>query len=210
MATPAISILDGVGTSRSLAMMQDASSNFIPSYTLDNARATYRASASRAATITTTAKTLLTVTGSATKTVRISKIGIWISAATAAEFVLVLQRVSAIGTGGTVVSPTVAKLDTASATATAVVSHYTTGAQSQGTAVGGPINAIDFVQNVTTTAPTFLGSPPIVMLFPEMSAFNGQNIVLRGIADILEVQNVGATGTTPATSYFVEWSEDAS
>lgn len=210
MAQPTVTVLNSTNASTAMLTFQDASSNNIPAVTLDNSRPTYRAAAARVVTITTSAKTLVTVTGSATKTVRISRIGIWITAGTAAEFVLSLQRVSAIGSGGTVVSPTVAKLDTGSAAATAVVSHYTTGAQSQGTAVGGLINALSFSQTVTTSAPTFLGSPPTVMMWPEMSSVGGQAIVLRGIADILEIQNLGGTGTTPATSYFVEWSEDGS
>ena len=37
-----------------------------------------------------------------------------------------LQRVTSQGAGGTTVSPTIAKLDSNSAAATAVVSHYTT------------------------------------------------------------------------------------
>lgn len=210
MALSTLVVRDGNNAAQNIPAMADLAGNLVAMSSLDSSRQTYRASAARAATITTTAKTILTVTGSATKTVRIQKIGMYVTAGTAAEFVLQLQRVSAIGTGGTVVSPTVAKLDTGTATATAVVSHYTTGAQSQGTAVGGPITSIGFNQAVTTSAPTFLGQSPFIWLFPECGVLSGQALVLRGVADILEVQNVGAMGTTPATSYFVEWVEDAS
>jgi hypothetical protein len=208
MAFTPLAVKDGNGAAQSTGAFQDAASVSYPNVSLDSNRAYYRASAASTAIITTAGKTLMTVTGSATKTVRITRIGLYFSAATAAEAVVQLQRVSAIGTGGTGVAPTVAKLDTNSAAATAVVTHFTTGAQSTGVAVGGPITTISINEAVTTTAPTFFGQP-VTLIWPELGV-PGQSIVLRGIADILELQNPVAVGTTPKLSYFVEWIEDNS
>jgi hypothetical protein len=91
-----------------------------------------------------------------------------------------------------------------------VVTHYTTGAQSQGTGVGGPITSLAFSQAVTTTAPTFLGDQHMLWAFPETGGLGGSAIVLRGATDFLELQTFTAIGTTPALSYMVEWTEDNS
>jgi len=209
MAQGTLTVRDGNNTAQTVATFPDLAGNIYSGVSLDSSRQTYRASAASAAVITTAAGTLISIQGSATKTIRIKRIGITLTAATPAQCVLQLQRTSALGAGGTTVSPTVAKLDTNSAAATAVVSHYTTVKQTNGTAVGGPLSTTGINSAVTTTAPTFLGAP-FQFLFPESGMKDGQAIVLRGVADFLEVQNPVAIGTTPALSYFVEWEEDAS
>lgn len=181
--------------------------------TLDSAKATYRA----AAVFTPYATgplTLFQIQGSATKTVRVKRIGVAPTTATAAASISgYLQRTSTAGTGGTGVAPTVAKLDTSSGAASAVVTHYTTAAQSVGTvtSMGGPLS--QFVVGVPiVSVPTVSILNQMQMIFPELGAPGGQAIVLRGVAEFLAVIN-----TTPANfanavslSYFVEWEEDAS
>lgn len=216
MALVPLVIRDGNGAAQSQEMFQGGNAaasglgNNIPVHSLDTTRTTYRASAFNAAVITTATKTILNIQGSSTKTVRIQRICFTITAATAAQCVVQLQRTSTQGTGGTAVAPTIAKNDSASVAATAVVQHFTTGAQSQGTGVGGPITSIAFSQAVTTTAPTFLGDQHILYAFPENGMLGGQGLVLRGTADFLELQTATAIGTTPALSYVVEWVEDNS
>jgi hypothetical protein len=216
MALVPTSILSSTNATVNMEALQGATGNQVPVVALDSTRITYRASAANAAVITTTTKTILSITGSATKTVRIQRIGFTITAATAAQCVVQLQRTSALGTGGTAVSPSPALLDRGAgatyAAATAVVSHYTTGAQSQGTAtgLGGPISSIAFSQQVTTTAPTFLGDQHMLFAFPENGMLGGSALVLRGASDFIELQTFTAIGTTPSLSYFVEWCEDNS
>ena len=212
MALVPLVLRDGNNAAQNQEMFQGlaGAGNNIPVVSLDTTRNTYRASAANAAVITTTTKTILNIQGSATKTVRIQRIGFTISAATAAQCTVQLQRTSTQGAGGTAVAPTVAKLDTNAAAATAVVQHFTTGAQAQGTGVGGPITSISFSQQVTTTAPTFLGDQHMLWAFPENGMLGGQALVLRGTADFIELQTFTAIGTTPALSYMVEWIEDNS
>lgn len=209
MATPTFNILDGGGTARAMAFLQDATSNFLPSSTVDNAQATYRAAANFTPQAT-AAVTMITITGSASKTIRIKRIGISGVSTGSGQQILALQRTSALGAGGTLVAPTVAKLDTNSAAASAVVNHWTTTLKAAGTPVGGPMNAQN-IQTVVTAVP--ITSPgPTQFMFPENGIPTGQSIVLRGVADILEVQNIGAANLAAGTvlAYFVEWVEDAS
>jgi len=208
MALSTITARDGNNAAVTVAAQADLAGNLMPMNSLDSSKQTYRAAAAGTAVITTTGGTLATITGSATKTVRIKKIGFCLTAGTPVQCTLQLRRVSAIGTGGTVVSPTVAKLDTNSAAATAVVSHYTSVQQTQGTGVGGPLVVVGVSEILTTTISTVQIMNQY--LFPDNGVPIGQAIVLRGVADILEIQNNTAIGTTPAFSYFVEWEEDAS
>lgn len=179
--------------------------------TTDSAKPTYRA----AAVFTPYATgplTLFNIQGSDTKTVRVTRIGVAPTTATAAASISgYLQRTSTAGTGGTGVNPTVAKLDTNSAAATAVVTHYTTAAQSVGTttSMGGPLS--QFVVGVPiVSVPTVTLPSAMQMIFPEYGAVAGQAIVLRGSGQFLNVIN-----TTPANfanavsmSYFIEWVEE--
>lgn len=209
MAFTPVSVKDGNGSAQSMANFQDASGNNQPVISLDSQRATYRASANFTPTAT-AAVTVLSIQGSATKTVRIKRILLSGVSTALSSSTLQLQRTSALGAGGTIVSPTVAKLDTGSAAATAVVSHYTSTAKAAGTGVGGPITTWQqFTTTVTTPTVAWAESQ---MPFPEKGAPIGQAIVLRGTADFLEIQNVTPANLGAGTvyAYTVEWEEDAS
>lgn len=212
VTTTSLAIKDGNNAAQSLTTLTDPAGLERYAVSLDTPGvAAYRVAVASAAVITTTTKTLVTIQGSATKTVRIKKFGISLTAATAAQCVVILARTTGIGSGGTVVTPTVAKMDSGTvAAATAVVTHYTTGAQSQG-AGGTQLAVTQVMENVTTTAPGSGASGPYFqLLFPEGGGVFGQSIVLRGTSDYLELWNATAIGTTPALSYMVEWEEDAS
>lgn len=209
MPVPSLTVRDGNNAAQTVSALADLAGNFSYSVTQDNGRQTYRAGANFTPQPT-AAVTMITITGSATKTVRIQRIGIAGVSTGSGQQILALQRTSALGAGGTLVAPTVAKLDTASAAATAVVNHWTTTLKAAGTPVGGPISVVN-VQTTVTAIP--VTSPGLTQLmFPELGVPLGQNIVLRGVADILEVQNIGAANLAAGTvyAYFVEWSEDAS
>jgi hypothetical protein len=209
MAYAPVTILDGNSASKSMGAFQDANSVNYPSMTLDTQIPTYRAGALFTPTAT-AAVTVITVQGSATKTVRITRIGVSYVATDEAGCILSLQRASALGAGGTQVSPTVAELDTSTAAATAVVSHWTSTAKAAGTGVGGPISTqIVCGQLVALTA--HVHSVQMATLFPENS-WGGQAIVLRGTSDYLEINNLLPTNLSAGTqlAYFVEWREDAS
>ena len=200
---------DGNNAAQSMGAFQDASSVNFPAVNLDSTIPTYRAAANFTPQAT-GAVTVLSIQGSASKTIRIKRIGLSGVSTANGQNVYSLQRTSALGAGGTTVTPTIAKLDTNSAAATAVVQHYTTSLKAAGTAVGGPISTAN-VQTGVTAVPTVPVAPQ-QLLFPEAGVPAGQSIVLRGTADFLEAQNLAAANLAAGTvlCYFVEWTEDAS
>lgn len=208
MAMSAVTVLNGNSASTSMAAWQDASSVNYPVFSLDSAIPHYRASATFTPFVT-AALTIIKLTGSATKTVHVSRILVGGTATGMAAPIFKLIRVSAIGAGGTAVSPTVAKLDTGAAAATAVATHYTTAANAADTTSEGSLSHAIVGMSITAV-PTTNWSEQLV-LFPERggSALGGQTIVLRGTSEILAVTNVSpanmAAGT--AVTYAIEWSE---
>lgn len=209
MAITPIIVRDGNNAAQSISALQDPSGYNASMVSLDTGRATYRAAANFTPQAT-AAVTLITIQGSATKTVRVKRIGVGGVSTANGQSVYQLLKTSALGAGGTAVAPTPTPLDSASAAATAVVQHYTTTLKATGTAIGGPLTTAN-VQTGVTAVPT-VQTPPHTILFPEAGAPIGQAIVLRGAAQYLEVQNVAAANLAAGTvlCYFVEWEEDAS
>jgi hypothetical protein len=210
-----LAIRDGNNAAANQEMLQGGSGpgNNIPVMSLDSTRVTYRASANFTPTAT-AAVTMITVTGSATRTVRIKRILIGGVSTAVSQSIFILQRTSALGAGGTAVAPTIALLDrgaaAAYAAATAVVNHYTTTLKATGTVVGGPISTWNQQTGVVTT-PATLGLGFLQPVFPENGA-GGSAIVLRGATDYLEVQNSTPAnlGAGTVLCYVVEFEEDLS
>lgn len=209
VTTTSLAVKDATSTSQSLSTFTDPAGLERYSMALDApGEAVYRASANFTPTAT-GAVTLISIQGSATKTVRIRRILIGGVSTANAQSIYVLQRTTVLGSGGTTVSPTIAKVDSGTvASATAVVSHYTTTLKAAGTG-SGPLATFQVFTNVVTT-PTV--TPIQVMAFPELGAPVGQSIVLRGTGDYLEIQNLTPTNLSTATVLFytVEWAEDGS
>ena len=151
--------------------------------------------------------TLAVIQGSASKTVRVKRVGLSIQGGTTQSNSIQLQRTSAAGSGGTSNVITAAKMDTNSPAATCVVTHFSTASRTIGTANGGPLTSVNIL-NLTGTTPTF--SIVDQMLFPELGSPMGQSIVLRGTSDFLEIQTVAALPAGVTCNLFVEWVEDAS
>lgn len=206
--TPVIA-RDGNNAAQSMAAFQDLANVNYPAVSLDSNQQVYRASASFTPQAT-AAVTVISIAGSASKTVRIRRILLGGSATALSSTLFILQRSSALGAGGTAVPPTVAKLDTQSATAVALVNHYTTTLKAAGTGVGGPLSSFQLFQTTVTT-PTVAYAEPL-LCFPERGAQGGQSIVLRGAADFLEIQNAngGNLAAGSILQYMIEWVEDAS
>lgn len=211
MAMSTLTIKDGNNASQSMAQSADPAGTYRPMVDLDNRGvAAYRASANFTPQAT-AAVTMITVKGSATKTVRIKKLGISGVSTAVSQSILKLTRTTALGAGGTEVNPTVGKLDSGSAAATAVVAHWTTTAKALGTTSEGPLSMQNIQTGVVTT-PATLALGGVQWLFPENGVLAGQAIVLRGTAEFLEVSNVTPANLGAGTvyTYFVEWEEDAS
>lgn len=213
MALSTLAVADANNAAQTVSQMADLAGNLIPSHTLDNARQTYRTSA-LFTPFATAPVTYISIVGSATKTVRVSRIGLWMVATANASVGLTLARGTALGTGGTAVTPTVTKLDTASAASTAVVKHYTTAAQSAATGSTN-LSTMNLTGNLVAETVQIFAPAAFSIFFPE-GGIGGQNLVVRGTGDIIEVQvNLGQSGGAngpPAmqVGYFVEWAEDAS
>jgi hypothetical protein len=210
MPTQTVVVADKFANPQGMTVFHDGGGNVMPAVTFDSSKATYRFSASFTPLVT-SAVTLFSIQGSATKTVRVRRIFVGGTSTTnPGSSNYALYRVSALGSGGTGVNPTAAKLDTNDAAATAVVTHYTTAAQSSGTKVGGPITSLS-IGTSTITLPT-TGPVPFYSVFPEGGIPAGKAIVLRGTGDYLEFQNANA-GSLPAGTvlqYVVELEEDDS
>lgn len=210
VTTTSVAVKDGNGVTQTLATITDPANLQRSVISTDDAgSAFYRASATFTPLVT-SAVTLLQIKGSATKTVRIKRVQVTGVSTANASVVLQLLRTTTTGTGGTAVTPTIGKNDSGTvAAATAVVTHFTTAAQTSGTASGGPLSTFRFYSSVVTT-PTV--QPAVSTVFPEAGAPVGQAIVLRGAADFVELQLVGGGNLSAATvlDYTVEWTEDAS
>src|SRR3990167_5056120 len=157
LAPLVISNANGTATNQEMLQGVSGSGNNIPVVSLDSTRVTYRASANFTPQPT-AAITIISVTGSATRTVRIKRIFMGGGSTAVSISTYQLLRTSVLGAGGTTVTPTVAFLDRGAAAgyaaATAVVSHYTTTLKATGTAIGGPISIRQVGTNVVTTPAT--------------------------------------------------------
>lgn len=208
MAFTPLVVRDGSNNVQNIQALADLSGNLSPMHSLDSNGQVYRA----AATFTpqaTAAVTVLSIQGSASKAVRVRRVMIGGTSTANATVQFGLQRTSALGAGGTVVAPTIGKNDSQSATATAVVQHYTTTLKAAGTPVGGSLSQFNLYTSVVTT-PTL--APALIMAFPEAGVTIGQGLILRGAADFIELQNLNAGNLSAATilTYVIEWVEDAS
>lgn len=152
---------------------------------------------------------IFTITGSATKTIRVTHIEITAtttSATPAALDVLLLKR-STADTGGTSTgSPTPVPHDSANAAVSATVLAYTAN-PTTGTLVGTAIRNQKFFQTLATyTATDFPAKDSLTWDFGNRP---GQAIVLRGIGDVLAINLNGVTATATASfNIALEWTEE--
>lgn len=208
MAMSPVTILNGNSASASMSAWQDASSVNYPVFSQDTAIPHYRASANFTPTAT-AALTVASLKGSASKTVHVTRVCLGGVSTALSVSVWKLIRVSALGAGGTVVTPTVAKLDTAAGAATAVAEVYTTTAKVADTTAEGPLcHANVFTSTVTTPTVAMLEQ---CILFPERgsTSMSNQSIVLRGVSEFLAITNVAPAnlGAGTVLNVTIEWAE---
>ena len=161
---------------------------------------TYRVGIVAFTPITSATAPFVSVTGSASKTVRILRIGISISAATGTACDIQMRRYSALS-GGTAntQAANVAKMDTNNAAQTAVVNQWSAAAT---TATNAGI--LQSVRYEIVTAAVSVIPGYMVWTFGDI---NGQGCVVRGTSDFVGVM-ASAVGTTPLADCWVEWSEE--
>jgi hypothetical protein len=169
----------------------------VTSAPLDGSKASY----SMAATVTlaATATDVFTITGSASKTIRITQIQVSGIATTAISPIVVLAKRSTANTAGTSTAMTAVPHDSSSAAATATGLAYTAN-PTLGNLVGN-IRSDRIVFPLTTVA----GSGPQIWTFGERPS---QAIVLRGTSQVLAVNLSSTTVTGGSISCDIEWTEE--
>jgi hypothetical protein len=161
---------------------------------------TYRCSVASTPIVSASFSPTFSVTGSATKTVRINRIRLSCTAATGTVASFFMYRYSALS-GGTAVSQSnlICKMDINNAANTAVVNFWTVAATTV-TPAGSPTSDRYEIVTPAVTVPV----PYIEWLFGDN---HGQELVLRGTSDFIGVC-VSVVGTTPTLQIMVEWTEE--
>lgn len=157
-----------------------------------------------AATLNLTPATLatdvLTLFGSATKAIKILRIGISGVQTNAGQVTAQLIKRSATNTGGTSSAPTPTPHDSADAVATATVKAYTANPTALGTAVGTIRTARLGLPSVTSAT----SSSFIEWTFGDIPE---KSIILRGIAEGIAINLGGVTLTGGSLDVYITWAE---
>lgn len=169
--------------------------NSIPN---DGIKATYSASVTNLST-SLLATDIFTITGSATKTVRITQILITGTRTTSQNNDFVFIKRSTANTGGTSTTLTSVPYDSTSAAGTAVVRAYTAN-PTLGTAIGTMISTNLFLNATASGA-----SDRAAFTFGNRPA---QAIVLRGTSEVLAINLAGVTIATPSLDITIEYTEE--
>lgn len=161
-------------------------------------RPTYSASATNVVSAS-LATDILTVQGSASKVIRITKVSIDGLATTGGNFTVNLIKRSAANTAGTSSVLTNVPHDSTNAAATATVRFYTANPSALGASVGTVRSTRVFISGGATTA-----SREDVQFFGDLA----QAVVLRGTSEFLCMNLNGVTINSPLLNIWVEWTEE--
>lgn len=171
----------------------------------DGGKPTYRASAFAQTWYSTAAAVIVEIQGSATKTIRVKQILLWLAGNTGKFYSdLTLIRAGGLSASGTPTAATIGKHDTFDPTATAVINYYTAAATvgTGNATIGGTV-----MYGGVSTA-TFIGAPPAGWNFTRSQ---DKALILRGTTDVIQVFNNTLTFTgSPVYGFEVEWEEDNS
>lgn len=162
---------------------------------MDGNKASYSASVTGAAGVV---GDTLTLTGSATKTIRVTRLSLTGIATAATDLDIQVIKRSTADTAGTSSGVTACPHDSANSAASATALLYTV-APTPGTPVGTPIRAAKVFAATAATAP----------VIQSWDFGNGpkQGIVLRGIAQVIAV-NFSAALTGGSFDIDIEWTEE--
>lgn len=142
---------------------------------------------------------IFTITGSATKTVRITELTSQCTETTAGVVAVQLLKRSAANTGGTSTTPTVVPHDSTSPAGTATVRAYTANPSGLGALVG----------LVRATRETWLAPASVASASRNPFTFyNGLSVVLRGTSEVLAVNLNGVTVTGGTCALWATWTEE--
>lgn len=183
--------------------------SLVASMPIDSVKWTYSAS-KNGIVPGTSATDIFTITGSASKIIRVLYVEIWATstAATAAAIDVLLIKRNVADTGGTTTgSPTPTPHDINAPAVSATVLIYTSTPPTATGAQGTAIRSAKLIPALATyTATDFPVPVPLIWYFGNRP---GQGIVLRGIADVLAVNLNGVTPPAgPLFNISMEWTEE--
>lgn len=194
-----IIIKDGNNVNRTFTTTTDSAGNLTTVHSTEGQKATYSAAKVALATVT-SATDVFTLTGSASKTIRVTQVRISGTIDTAAQYVNVALNIhSSANTAGTSSAVTAIPHDSADAAATGTVLSYT-GNPTIGTSLGAVRAARYFAPLSATAAPT-------TELVFDFTTRNARGIVLRGTAQQLAI-NLGTTANSGVFDISIEWTEE--
>tara|TARA_R110000822_G_scaffold309096_1_gene437979 strand:+ start:2748 stop:3353 length:606 start_codon:yes stop_codon:yes gene_type:complete len=166
--------------------------------TIDGVSKTYSASIT-GLVVAATATDFLMITGSATKTIRVTKIEIIGTASTAAATDITIIKRSGLDEAGTSTTLTNVPNDSSDAAATAVIKAYTANPSALGASVGNILSSKLFLSTAATQP--YLWK----VLFGDRAS---KSIVLRGASECLCLNYNSATNAGNSISISVEFIED--
>ena len=149
-----------------------------------------------------TATDVLVVTGSATKTVRITRVEISTAATAAGSINLYLYKRTAVNTGGTAAAQSIVLHDSADTAATAAANLYSVNATGLGTGIAVRTARYSFPAVATSTF-------AVIPWVQQFGVTSDKTVVLRGVAQSLAVGFAGQV--IPAgmvLNVAVEWTEE--
>jgi hypothetical protein len=192
-----------MATSIPVSIASDQSILTVNNIPQDGAKSTYSAAAVFVAPLNAT--DIFVIKGSATKTIRVTKISISATQTTGAiQDIFVIKRLTA-STGGTSTAQASSQYDSNSATSTAVASSFTANPTTLGTASG----IIKSMKIVISSPNGGVNGIPFVT-FANFEFGNGPSsaVVLRGIAQSLVVNFNGQSAAGNSFNIYAEWTEE--
>lgn len=155
-----------------------------------------------AATPAATATDFLTLTGSASRTIKVLRwrVAVSVTAGSASPFDVQLVKRSAANTGGTATTPTAVPWDSTFPAAGATARLY-----SANPTLGTPVGALRALRATTTT-----GTGQLALLQGEFELVDPQHgpVVLRGAAEVLALNFNGASPANAVVTSEVVWTEE--
>lgn len=170
---------------------------------VDGFKASYSASITNLV-LATTPTDIFTITGSATKTIRVTRIYLTGTQTTGNTSDILVIRRSTANTGGTSTTQTAVQHDTNDAASTATVRAYTANPTALGTTVG---TLASYSMFIPAPQPANGNSPFIT---PDLFVANrpAEAIVLRGTTQVMAINFNSVTVTGSSINMFVEWTEE--
>lgn len=164
---------------------------------IDSTKLSYSAAITGLA-IPTAPTDIFTITGSATKLTRITRISVSASQVTAAQRDVILIKRSTANTAGTSTTLVNVPHDTSNTAATCVVKAYTV-SPTLGTAVGPVRSRKVYIATTATNSDEY---------FIEFGQRPAQSMILRGINESLAINLNSATSAGGSFNIYIEWTEE--